>query len=181
MPAKLIPIFDSEENFWELNPQFKTALSFKDLYKEDKSKNKKNSSIVMWFIAYTHDMGSLFYNLPEKERFEIIGEDYANDIDYYKNNEKVLIPLVLDYTKLTTTAIDRHLLEWDARLEDRTRFLATTKYDLDNYDKLDKMNANTLGVFKNLEKIKEDIVKDESGTGDTKGGFKESLNDSGQI
>lgn len=181
MPSKLIPIFDSEQNFWELNPQFKTALSFKEFYKKDKSRGKKDSSITMWFIAYTQDIGSLFYNLPIQERYEVIGEDYSNDINYYKKNITILEPLIDDYNKLTTTAIDRHLLEWDARLEDRTRFLATTKYDLDNFEKLDKMNANTLGVFKNLDKIKEDLSKQESGSGDTKGNFIESLNDSGEI
>lgn len=181
MPSKLIVIFDSEQNFWELNPQFKTALSFKDLYKKDKSRNKKESSNLMWFIGYTHDIGSLFYNLPQTEKYEVIGEDFVGDINFYKNNSTSLEPLIHDYIKLTTTAIDRHLLEWDARLEDRTRFLATTKYDLENFDKLDKMNSNTIAVFKNLEKIKEDMAKDESGTGDTKGGFKESLNDSGEI
>lgn len=181
MPSKLITIFDSEQNFWEMNPQFKTALSFKELYKKDKSRGKKDSSALMWFIAYTHDISSLFYNLPQQEKYEVIGEDYMNDIDFGKKNQSTLEPLITDYIKVTTTAIDRHLLEWDARLDDRTRFLATTKYDLDNFDKLDKMNSNTVAVFKNLEKIKEDLSKQESGTGDTKGGFKESLNDSGEI
>ena len=181
MPSKLITIFDSEQNFWEVNPQFKTALSFKEYYKKDKSRGKKDSSVVMWFIAYTHDIGSLFYNLPINERYEVIGEDYSGDIDFYKKNQTILDTLINDYIKLTTTAIDRHLLEWDERLEDRTRFLATTKYDLENFDKLDKMNANTISVFKNLDTIKESLAKQESGTGDTKGGFKESLNDSGEI
>lgn len=181
MPAKLVTTFDTESNFWELNPQFKAALSFKDLYKKDKSRNRKDSSKMMWFIALTNDIASTFYNLPIQERYEVIGEDYMDNIQYYKDHLKTLDPLIHDYIKLTTTAIDRHLLEWDARLEDRTKFLATTSYDLDNFDKLDKMNANTIAVFKNLDKIKEDLAKDESGSGDTKGGYKESLNDTGEI
>lgn len=180
MPSKLITIFDTDQNFWEVNPQFKAALSFKELYKKDKSRGKKESSALMWFIAYTNDIASIFYNLPILERYSVIGEDYMNNPKYYESNKEQLDILIKDYIKLTTTAIDRHLLEWDDRLEDRTRFLATTKYDLDNFDKLDKMNANTVSVFKNLDTIKENLAKQESG-GDTKGGFKESLNDSGEI
>lgn len=180
MPSKLITIFDSEQNFWELNPQFKVALSFKELYKKDKSRGRKDSSALMWFIAYCYDIGSTFYNLPLEEKHQVIGEDYMNNLNYYKSHETILEPLIADYLKLTTTRIDRHLLEWDERLEDRTRFLATTKYDLENFDKLDKMSANTTAVFKNLENIKADLAKQDSG-GDTKGGFKESLNDSGEI
>lgn len=180
MPSKLITIFDSDQNFWELNPQFKVALSFKDLYKKDKSRGRKDSSALMWFIAYTNDIGSTFYNLPIQERYEVIGEDYMNDINFYKSHTTILEPLIKDYIKLSTTAIDRHLLEWNERLEDRTQFLAKTKYDLDNFDKLDKMNANTINVFKNLETIKDSLAKEASG-GDTKGGFKESLSDNAEI
>ena len=181
MPNKLITVFDTDLNFWEANPQFKIALSFKDLYKKDRSKNKKESSLMMWFIALTTDIASTFYNLPEEERYEVIGEDYMDNINYYKNNTTTLKPLIDDYIRCSTTVIDRHLLQWDRSLEDRTKFLASVKYDLENFDKLDKMNANTAGVFNNLKKIKDDLAKDESGSGDTKGGYKESLNDTGEI
>lgn len=181
MSNKLVTIFDSEQNFWDINPQFKAALSFKEIYKKDKSRSRKESSALMWFIAYTRDPNSVYYNLPQHEKDEVIGEDIVGDINFYKFHNKILEPLIKDYTRLTTTAIDRHLLEWDVKLDDRTDFLAKVKYDLDNFEKLDKMNANTLTVFKNLDKIKEDLAKDESGSGDTKGGYKESLNDKGEI
>ena len=180
MPSKLITVFDSAENFWEVNNQFKVALSFKELYKKDRSRGRKDSSALMWFIAYTNDIGSTFYNLPLQERYEVIGEDYMDNKDYYKTNALTLDPLIEDYIKLTTSADDRHLMQWDITADDRTRFLAATKYDLDNYDKLDKMNANTAAFYKNLDKIKEDKAKSDSG-GDTKGGFRESLNDAGEI
>lgn len=180
MPSKLVTIFDSDQNFWELNPQFKIALSFKELYKKDKSRGRKDSSALMWFIAYCYDIGSTFYNLPLEEKHKVIGEDYLSNINFYKSNESSLEPLIKDYIEVSTTRIDRHLLEWDERLEDRTRFLATTKYDLDNFDRLDKMSANTIAVFKNLDSIKESLAKEASG-GDTKGGFKESLSDNNEI
>jgi hypothetical protein len=180
MPSKLVTNFNVDDNFWEANPQFKVALSFKELYKRDRSKNKHESSKMMWFVALTHDIGSTYYNLPQQEKYEIIGEDFVGDIDYAQKHDEALEPLIADYIKLTTTAGDRHLLEWDIRMADRTSFLAKTKYDLENFDKLDKMNANTMSMYNNLKKIKDDISKEDSG-GDTKGKFKESLNDSGEI
>lgn len=181
MPNKLVTIFDSDKNFWDINPQFKVALSFKELYKSDRSRGKKDSSQMMWFISYVYDMGSIYYNRPQHEKEEVIGEDFMGDIDYAIKHEDDLEPLIKDYISLTTTAFDRQLMELDAKLDDRKKFLSQTKYDLDNFEKLDKMNANTMALYNNLKKIKDDIAKSDSGDGDTKGKFKESLNDSGEI
>jgi hypothetical protein len=180
MPNKLVTNFNIDENFWEANPQFKIALSFKDLYKSDRSKNKHESSKLMWFLSLTHDIASTYYNLPQHEKYEVIGEDFLGDIDYASKHEEQLDSLIPHYINLTTTVSERHLLEWDARMLDRTAFLAKNKYDLENFEKLDKMNANTMAMYNNLKKIKDDISKESSG-GDTKGKFKESLNDSGEI
>jgi hypothetical protein len=90
MNKKLVTIFDVEENFWDINPQFKVALSFKDLYKNDKSKGRKDSSKLMWFIAYIYDPGSLYYNLPLQEKEEVIGEDFMDDINYANKHKSKL-------------------------------------------------------------------------------------------
>lgn len=178
---KLVTVFDVEDNFWEVNPQFKIALSFKDLYKLDKSRKHIDSSKMMWFIAFVHDPNSIFYNLPLEEKEEVISEDYMDDISYSKKNKLKLIPLVDDYIKLTHSTIDRHLRQWIISLDDRTHFLSTVKYDLDNYKDLDTMAANTPKVFDTFKKIREEQEKEASGGGNIKGGGIESLADTGEI
>jgi hypothetical protein len=179
MVQKLVTVFDVDQNFWEANPQFKVA--FKALYKADRSRGKKDSSNQMWFVAFTHDQGSIYYNLPVDEKYNLIGEDFLGDINYYSKQRHILDDLIKQYVGLTMTASERHLDQWRISLDDRTNFLSTVKYDLENFDKLDKMAANTKAVFDTFKRIQEDIIKEQSGGGDAKGGYKESLNDTGEI
>lgn len=178
---KLVNSFDVDENFWEVNTQFKLALGFKKLFKEDRSRGKKDSSRIMWFVSLVYDRGSIFFNVPFDEKVEAISEDYMNDSNYYIKNRELIDEISKEYILLTTTSIDRHLNQWEESLNDRTRFLSTVRYSLENFDDLDKMAANTTKVFETFKKIKEDQVKEASGSGDIKGGGMESLNDSGEI
>jgi hypothetical protein len=181
MNKKLVTVFDTDENFWEVNPQFKIALSFKDLYKGDKSKKRIDSSKMMWFISFVHDPNSTYYNLPLEEKEEVIGEDYMEDLTYANRHKNKLEQLIEDYVRLTHSTIDRHLKQWIISLDDRTHFLSTVKYDLDNYKDLDTMAANTPKVFDTFRKIKEEQEKEASGGGNIKGGGIESLADTGEI
>lgn len=177
----IINNFDTDMSFWELYPEFKIALSFKDLYKSDKSRGKDVSSKKMWFVVLNYAPNSRFINVPEEERLQIIGEDYMGKENYYWENEKILLPLIEDFFKLNDTPTERHLRQWTKTLEDRTTFLSNTTYDLNNYEKLDKMAANTAGLMETFKKIKEMIMKEKSNEGSIKGGGQASLADSGKI
>lgn len=172
----MIHTFDIEQNFWELYPDFKIALSFKDLYKRDKSRGKINSSKIMWFIVFTRDMNSKFYNLILDEKNAVIGEDYMGDINYYENNKQELDILINDYIKLIYSPSRKHLLDWDIKILERSEFIASQKYSIDNYEDLDKMAANTAKIYDTLKNIKEALSKEE-GEGNLKGGGMNSLND----
>lgn len=177
----LITNFDVDSNFWELYPDMKIALSFKEIYKSDKSRNKESSSKMMWFVALTTDLNSKFNNIPIEERYDVISTDYMEDEKYYPKNKKKLDLLIKDYEHLMDTPVERHLRQWETSLDDRTIFLSTVKYGLDTYEDLDKMAVNTAKVFQTFAKIKEDLAKEKAGGGDVKGGSRESLADSGEI
>lgn len=177
----MINSFDIDSNFWELYPDFKVALSFKDIYKSDKSRNKESSSKLMWFTALTTDLNSKYINIPLEERYEVIGEDFMDSIKYYKDNRNKLDLLIEDYMRISDTPVKRHLRQWTTSLDDRTKFLSTMKYSLDTYEDLDKMAANTAKVFDTLKKINSDLEKEAAGGGEAKGGSKESLADIGEI
>lgn len=177
----VINSFDTEINFWEVYPELKIALSFKDLYKSDKSRGKDVSSKKMWFVALTHSVNSKFINIPEEERYEIIGEDFMGDPQYYQNNKSTLDILIADLLKLMDTPSQRHLRQWTKTLEDRTNFLSEVSYDLNNFDKLDKMAANTSALMETFKKINEMLSREEAGMGNVKGGGQESLADTGEI
>src|SRR5690606_5933242 len=94
--------FNTDENFWELYPEFKIAMSFKDLYKSDKSRGKESSSRIMWFVALCHSPRSRYRNLEINDRYEVIGEDYMDNPNYYKEHQKRIDPIIHDFLKLET-------------------------------------------------------------------------------
>lgn len=172
----MINHFDTSENFWELYPDFKDALSFKRLYKSDKSRNKESSSRIMWYVAYTTDINSKYYKLPENEKHAIIGGDYMGDEQYYEKNKERIQPIIDDYIKINFTAAQRQLRDWEIKMDERAEFIKKMPYNIDTYEDLDKMAANTAKLFDTFKKIKEDISKEE-GDGVGKGGAIASLND----
>lgn len=177
----IINNWETDENFWQLYPELKLALSFKDIYKSDKSRNKESSSKLMWFVALTTALNSKYINIPQDERYEVIGEDFMENKHFLKDNKVKLEKLIEDFKKISDTPAQRHLRQWLSTIDDRTKFLTTAKYDLDNYDKLDKMAANTAALMTTFKKINDDLIKEASGGGDVKGGGRESLNDTGDI
>lgn len=168
--------FNTDENFWTLHPDFKLALSFKSLYKSDKSRNKETSSKLMWYIALAYHITSRYYNLPDEEKSAVIGGDYMDDEQYYDKNKEKLIPLINDFKKISLSPAQRHLMEWDKKLNERSKFISSLEYNLDTFEDLDKMAVNTPKLYDTFKKIKEDLSKEE-GEGTGKGGAIASLND----
>lgn len=171
-----ITIIDPDLDFFELYPNYKLGMEFKKFYTRDRTKNKQRSSKIMWFVVLTRDPSSIFYNLPQEEKDQVVGEDYMGDKDFYKKNKEELDLIIADYERLTLTPAKQHLLSWDKKIQERTEFINNTKYTLDNFDSLDKMASNTAKIFETLEKIKEDLSKEEA-DGTIKGGGAASLND----
>jgi len=130
----------------------------------------------MWYVALAVDPNSRYYNLPIEEKHNVLGLDYMDDETYYKKQQKRLDPVIEDYKTLILTPAQRHLLEWDRKIDERSNFINSLPYNLDTYEDLDKMMANTQKVYDILKKIKEDLAKEE-GDGYGKGGQMKSLND----
>lgn len=172
----IINIINPDYSFWELYPELKVLDEFKYIQKEYKTK----SSDVMWFIVMCFDIDSKYINLPIEDRVKILSKDYLKDKDWYSKNKQNIDKAVTIYEKLIDTPARRHLRQWIETLEKRTRFLRDTNYDLDNFDKIDKMAANSANIFKTFETIQKELSKEE-GRGATKGGHELSLSDSDEI
>lgn len=171
----IIKLIDPEFDFWKLYPEFTKIEEFKQLRKEF-----KNSSDVMWFIVNCFDLNSKFINLPLEDRVQIVGKDYLGDSSFYQTNRVKLDSLIELYEKMNDTPIQRHMRQWTETLEKRTKFLRECEYDLDNFDKLDKMATGTTALLVAFEKIKKSLEA-EKGEGTTKGNAIPSLADSEEI
>ena len=171
----IIKTIAPEFDFWELNPDLKRTEEFADI----KTYYKKQSSDVMWFIVNCFDSESKFISLHIDDRTELLSKDMMKDPKWYNENANRIQPAIDLYIKLNDTPAKRHMRQWVETLEKRTKFLKEAEYDLDNYDKLDKMAVNTKALMDTFKKIQEELTK-ESGV-ITRGGAQPSLADSMDI
>jgi hypothetical protein len=160
-------LLDATEDFFKLNPQYKTISPF-DKYKKQ--------SKLLWFVVFAHSKDSRLSKLPADERYGIVSEDICGDKDYYKKNQKDLDILIDAYVNLIQTPFERHLKVWEELLDKRTKFLQTQEYDLGTFESLDKMAIGTEKVYATFKKIMSDVEKEKFEDG-IRGGEASSLND----
>lgn len=193
--SKILDNFDINVNFWEVNKEFKTIEPFKKLYSNDKTKNKQQSSLTMWFVALCYDFDSKFFNLDESDRIAIVGKDFCGSESFYSSNKSVIDSCIERYVHITDSPAQKALREWNDKMMERARFMKNTVYTADSYEMndygkqvlikgnaelLDKMMSNTKKLYDDLKRINEELSKEElSAIG--KGGRVASLSDSGEI
>jgi hypothetical protein len=170
--SKYSQAINLDYNFWEMYPELKNIEEFKFLQKEYKSK----SSDIMWFIVAVFDTDSIFFQLDIDVKTELLSKDYLKDKTWYKLNIKKITNSIDKFIEVVDTAGSRHLRQWVETVNKRTKFLKETEYDLDNYDKLDRMAVGTAKIFDTFKTIQEQLSK-EKGSGATKGGHELSLLD----
>lgn len=171
--------FDLNSNFWEVNPQFKIPKIFREFYTKDKSKNKTESSKIMWAIALLVDNSdnNIFRNFTEEDKKMLIQEDFLNLSEFDWNKYKDLIEY---YESMNLSKAEKSLRIYEMKLEERNQFIANTKYDLDNAKTLDSIISSTKSIFDLIYKLKDDIEREKQ-SGKTKGSFTESASESGVV
>lgn len=173
----VIDNFTTDSNFWKTYPQFK--ISFSGLYTKDKSKDKQDSSKIMWAIAFYSDTSksNVYRNLSMEERKESIAEDYLKNPKFDWDSVKDEIEL---YKNLNLTKTQRNLLDIEDKLDQRSRVLKDTEYTVDNALDLDKIIINTKAVLE-VHRVLKDAVDKEDAESVTRGGRVESASERGDI
>lgn len=166
-------------NYWDVDSQLTTIGKFKDLYSNDKSKKKVDSSQIMWAIAFYCHPESKLVNYPDEEKKALINKDiYNGELDW-----NTVQDLINDYKDFFLTQAQRSLETWKLKLEERDAYLVSIPYkslDLDDAKKLDALLADTHKLFNQYESIMEKI-SEESAKAIGKGGAKESASEKGLI
>lgn len=118
--------FDITQNFWHLNQQIALLSPYRKLYREDKSKDKQDSSRTMWAIwLYTdpHPQNRI-YRQSEENKIEAI-RSYVKDFDPQASPWAELIEA---YESNALSLPARELKESERSLAKRRRFLDDTPY-----------------------------------------------------
>jgi len=146
-----------KRNFWKDYPELTFAPGLEDIYKKDKSKDKKESSQVMWAIHLCESLDSKYYNLPTK--YTLVAEKFLKmpNFDWEKISEATDF-----YREVALSDAERSLAIWNETMRLRSGKLkemyqnAFTGKDTDELVKLDKMLSTTPKMFDDYKKIKSD-------------------------
>jgi hypothetical protein len=150
--------FDTDVNFWEMNPQFKLYDTFKDYYKNDKSRSKNDSSQVMWAIALLLDKSkhNQFRNIPIDEKKEQLAKHFIKDNKFDWDNPKIYT-LMEAYKKFALSQAMRSMANWELKMKERDEFIANTPFSIDTAKELDTMLANYPKLFQTYKIIAESL------------------------
>jgi hypothetical protein len=168
-----------DNNYWDTNVELLILPSFSKLHTKDKSKNKEESSKIMWAMFYAYHPESKFFHYPNKQ--ETIEKSFIKDSKFKWDHYKDIIE---DFKNLVLSDAERALLSWNEIMIMRDNSIkelykkALESCDTDELVKIDKMLANTPKMFEDYKKIKKDYEEERT----TKKGKKIlSLTDSGEI
>jgi len=190
----VIDKYSAGSNFWEIFPQWNVAGPFRDLWASDKSPNKAYSSKLMWTVAFIWDRDSIYYNLDEQgEDGKIIlcFEDYFGDKTFYSKNKAKVEELRSFYLRTSETPARRTLRELEEKLQERSKFLRDTPYDIGvigqrgdwvggTAELLDKMAANTKKLYDQVQEARAALDKEDAQSV-AKGGGEQTMSDRGEI
>ena len=169
--------FDIRNNFWEVNSNFLILNDFKQLYDEDKSKKKVESSLFMWGLSLLLHPDSLLFNVSISDRRSIIANEYLHDKSFdWSKVEKY----IQAYQKLVLTSAQRQLVIWTRLMDEKSEYMNTLSYNSSNWEEVEKMLLSNSKLYTELERISEQLEK-EGSEGDVKGGAEESASEQGLI
>lgn len=177
MTFKLLDSFDTSANFWEVNKQLKVIEPFATFYNSDKSKNKSDSSRIMWGVALVFDPNSKYNNYPESDRKTLVARDWLMNKSFKWSDYSNIIDGFID---VLLTRVERTKRIFEKKLEDREKFLDQTPYTLENAKDLDSIVSNTSKLIEILEYLDSKIGKEER-TGKTQGDQQESASEEQKI
>lgn len=159
----LLITFDTEVHFWRQYPQFKILSPFKELYKDDKSRDKVHSSQKMWAIAFLCDpsKNNPYRNLSRKDKEQLIARDFLKqeNFDWFTLKDEIEF-----YNKCLLTQEQKTLIAWKNKMDERDKFLAATPYTLDTGKELDAMLSKTKELYGHLKSLEDKVEQAESGT-----------------
>ena len=168
-----------EYNYWELNPEILILEEFSKFYTQDSSKNKQDSSKILWAVYYAFHPESKFFNYPNK--LEILAKDFIKDPKFKWSKVSGITEA---FKNLILSDVERALANWNEIMIMRDNSLkelyklAIEQGDTDELVKLDKMLSNTPKMFEDYKKIKKDYEEEKV---TKKGKSISSISDSGEI
>lgn len=170
--------FDLSKTFWSCNPQYKGFDVFKDLYEKDHTANRKDSSMDCWAAALFCSINSECINLEEGDRMDFIDASIYGKALFRKRIETIR-KLVEVINKLEETPAARQLKLWNRIMDEKNQYMSELSYKT-HHKALEDMMLSNGKLMAEYERICSILAKEEASER-TRGGSKESLQESGML
>jgi hypothetical protein len=171
MLSKRTEVFDVDKDYWECFPEMKKHPLFSKYYKEDKSKNKLKSAKIMWALHLVCHPKSMMYHDPNK--LNNVEGLLPKNWDWDLKSTSVDLE---EYKSIMLTEAQRALVDWDDMIKKRSAYLKQQDYNLETGNDLDKLHKNTYAIYKDYQKVCEELQTEENSNLQTL-----SLSESGEI
>ena len=158
--------------FFDVYPELKIAVGFKDLVNDDLGSKKA------WCVLLCNHRSSQYFNLSDEDKKELLAKEFLGNARFF--NSKVFTKLSEIFNSLYETPARKALRELEVMLTDRSNFIKDNPYSEDTWEMLEKMNASTLKIFENYDKARR-LVEQEDAKDKAMGDEMESLSDQGLI
>lgn len=165
---------NTSQNFWVVNPQAKIV--FEDVYEDDDSKDKEESSTYMWALTLMYHPESILAEFLPSEQLTYVRESFLKDKDWTPDNE---FDTSEKYKRVVLTSKQRILSIWRDKFDERNRYMSELSYFEGDGDILEKMLEKTNKVWTEYLRAEQDVEKEKEET--TRGGAVESATDSGKL
>lgn len=163
-------------SYWDVQPADRVVRPFSALYDLDKSKNKKQSSTIMWALKLLTDPSkdNPLSRMTREERIDELTSTFLPQSDLDK-----VLSLEEEYKNNNLSYIKRRYVFYQNMLEAREKFMASLTYE-SNANQLDSMLEKTKKIWDEFLKIKKELDVEEA-TYHTKGNREESAGEKGLI
>lgn len=185
--------WDITMDFFKANPVYLAD----PVFKEVKTKYKKDYSNILWFIALTNDPNNVKdKNLSKETKFNRY--KYLLPIELLNKDTVYLNSLVKAYQELCETHPMKMLRIWKEKLDEKLQFMSENKYTVDEYietempngsvrqklvkgtwEMLEALQAGNVKAYKEWEEINKQLTKENEGK--SLGGEEKSLADKGGL
>ena len=173
LKESILKDFNIDLNFWKINPQL--IIVFSNLYDKDKSKDKVESSKIMWAIAMLYDPSdkNQFRNADFDIKKKAIVDSYLKkkDFDWLEYSEEIDL-----YKEYCLSVYERELLVIEESLRSRRILLQTTPYTLKTASLLDDMHKKTGEIQRQHIELKK-LIRDGLDKGKNRGNHQQSFLD----
>lgn len=153
-------IIDIDKDFFELNSFMKYEAPFNEL-----------SSQENWALYLYCHPSSPKASLRKEERKDEILNHYLKNKDYDFSKIEELVPV---YNKIFLTKVQRELVAWNNKIEERAIFLEKIPYSAKDAKMIDELLLNSKTIWDGYKKVY-DAFQEEKIKTKTRGNQQESL------